>query len=535
MAALFRERSLVSTIPLRSTEAPRQNNQLIEQTVKKILQAQVYDIANRTPLTNAHLLSKRLGNSIYIKREDLQPVFSFKLRGAYNKIISLDHAARERGVIAASAGNHAQGVAMSASRLAISALIVMPKTTPSIKVNSVQQLGAQTILHGDSYDEALQHALLLCKQNHRTFIHAYDDIDVIAGQGTIGMEILNQKSAAIDAIFVPVGGGGLIAGVACYVKFVHPGIKVIGVEPDNANSLTQALQTGQRIALDQVGLFADGVAVRQVGKLPFSIAQTLVDETICVNTDEICAAVKDLFDETRAIAEPAGALATAGLKRYVDQYSISGQCLIAINSGANINFDRLRYVAERAELGEHKEALLAITIPERPGSFLKFCELLGGHSVTEFNYRYFDADQARVFVGVAISAVSDERQNLIKQFRQAGLSAVDMTENELAKEHMRYMVGGHMPDIHNERIFSIEFPERPGALMDFLTALNGRWNISLFHYRNHGAAFGRVLLGIQIEDNDRAVFASCMNELGYYYAEETENPAYQLFAGSLRE
>jgi threonine dehydratase len=511
-----------------------QDNQLIEETVRKILQARVYDVAEQTPLTHAPLLSLRLNNSVYIKREDLQPIFSFKLRGAYNKIVALDTAARDRGVIAASAGNHAQGVALSASRLGISALIVMPKTTPAIKVNAVQQLGAQTISHGDSYDEACDYALVLADKKKLTFIHPYDDIEVIAGQGTIALEILSQKSGTIDAVFVPVGGGGLIAGIASYIKFVRPEIKIIGVEPDDANSMTQALESGQRVILEQVGLFADGVAVRQAGKETFRIAQQLVDEMICVSTDEICAAIKDIFDETRSITEPAGALAVAGLKQYVERDNIKNQCLIAINSGANTNFDRLRYVAERAELGEHKEALLAVTIPEKPGSFLEFCQTLGEHSVTEFNYRYFHTADARVFVGVSISSDSNERQVLLKQFNQAGFSAIDMTENELAKEHIRYMVGGHMADIQHERVFSIEFPERPGALLDFLTALNGRWNISLFHYRNHGAAFGRVLIGMQLEKSESADFTACLNQLGYCYTEETENLAYTLFAGSQR-
>ncbi len=511
-----------------------QNNQLIEQTVRKILQARVYEVAEQTPLTHAPLLSQRLNNSVYIKREDLQPIFSFKLRGAYNKMVALDSVARDRGVIAASAGNHAQGVALSASRLGISALIVMPKTTPAIKVNAVQQLGAQTISHGDSYDEACDYALALADKKNLTFIHPYDDIDVIAGQGTIALEILSQKSGTIDAVFVPVGGGGLIAGIASYIKFVRPEIKIIGVEPDDANSMSQALESGQRLVLEKVGLFADGVAVRQAGKETFRIAQQLVDEMICVSTDEICAAIKDIFDDTRSIAEPAGALAVAGLKQYVERHNVKNQCLIAINSGANTNFDRLRYVAERAELGEHKEALLAVTIPEKPGSFLEFCQLLGGHSVTEFNYRYFHAADARVFVGISTSADSDQRKTLLQQFNQAGLSAVDMTENELAKEHIRYMVGGHMADIQHERVFSIEFPERPGALLDFLTALNGRWNISLFHYRNHGAAFGRVLIGMQLEKSESADFTACLNQLGYRYTEETENLAYTLFAGSQR-
>ncbi len=507
---------------------------MIETTVKKILQAQVYDVAEQTPLTHAPLLSTRLNNQVYLKREDLQPIFSFKLRGAYNKIVALDAADRNRGVIAASAGNHAQGVALSASKLGITALIIMPKTTPGIKVTAVQRLGAKTILHGDSYDDAYDYALILAKQNNLTFIHPYDDIDVIAGQGTIAMEILRQKGGVIDVIFVPVGGGGLIAGIASYVKYLRPDIKIIGVEPDNANSMTQALKTGQRVKLEQVGLFADGVAVRQAGEQPFRIAQQLVDEMICVTTDEICAAVKDIFDETRSIAEPAGALAVAGVKQYVAQNAIKNQCLIAINSGANTNFDRLRYMAERADLGEHKEALLAVTIPEKPGSFLAFCQLLDGHSVTEFNYRYFHATDARVFVGISISTASNQRHDLLQQFNQAGLSAIDMTENELAKEHIRYMVGGHRADTQYERVFSLEFPERPGALLDFLTALDGRWNISLFHYRNHGAAYGRVLIGMQLEQNDRVDFAACMDNLGYLYTEETENLAYTLFAGSQR-
>ncbi|MCH9696592.1 MAG: threonine ammonia-lyase, biosynthetic [Gammaproteobacteria bacterium] len=503
----------------------------MERTVQKILQARVYEVAEQTPLTHAPILSSRFNNHIYLKREDLQPVFSFKLRGAYNKIAQLDADAKQQGIIAASAGNHAQGVALSAAKLGISATIVMPKTTPSIKIDSVSRYGAQTVIVGDSYDDAYQHAMTLAGDNQKMFIHPYDDIDVIAGQGTIGMELLRQKSGTIDAIFIPVGGGGLIAGITAYIKYVCPQVRIIGVEPDNAACMTRAIESGQRVIIDKVGLFADGVAVKQAGELPFQIARHLVDEMVCVNTDEICAAIKDNFDDTRAIAEPAGALAIAGLKRYVETKQVSHQHLIAINSGANTNFDRLRYIAERAELGEHKEALLAVTLPEKPGSFLDFCQLLGKHNITEFNYRYFDPDNASVFVGVSISDHINERRELVAQFNEAGLSALDMTDNELAKEHIRYMVGGHMPSSSNERIFSIEFPERPGALMDFLTALNGRWNISLFHYRNLGAAFGRVLLGIQISQQDTPAFQQCMDQLGYRYTEETDNSAYRLFAG----
>ncbi len=499
--------------------------------IENILRARVYDVAEETPLDYAPALSKRLNNSVYLKREDLQPVFSFKLRGAYNKMLLLTDDERAKGVIAASAGNHAQGVALAAKKLGVKAQIVMPKTTPEIKVSSVKTRGAKAILFGDSYDEAYEHAKELADQKGFCFIHPYDDPDVIAGQGTVGMEILRQEAGDIEAIFVPVGGGGLIAGVAAYVKFVRPEIKVIGVEPDDADCLNRALQANRRVKIKQVGLFADGVAVKQIGKEPFRLAQQYVDQVITVNTDEICAAIKDIFDDTRSVAEPAGALAVAGMKKYVEIEQVQGLRLIAIDSGANINFDRLRYVAERAQVGEHREMLLAVSINEQPGSFLKFCKTLGKRSITEFNYRYFDAEQAHVFVGLSSTGMDSDRSELVRKIQNHGFEVIDMTTNDLAKEHIRYMVGGHAPRELNEVIYSLEFPERPGALLKFLTALGSRWNISLFHYRNHGAAFGRVLMGVQMDRNERNVFQQYIEQMGFNYQEETENPAYSLFAG----
>jgi len=502
--------------------------------IEKILRAKVYDVAIETPLDFAHSLSERLTNRVFLKREDLQSVFSFKLRGAYNKMAMLDEPSRAKGVIAASAGNHAQGVALAAKRLSIKALIVMPVTTPEIKTKSVKALGAEIILFGDSYSETYTHAIELASQSGRVFIHPFDDPDVIAGQGTVAMEILRQHPGDLNAIFVPVGGGGLIAGIAVYVKFVRPDIKIIGVEPDDADCLNRALKANSRIIIEHVGLFADGVAVKQVGAEPFRLAQSHVDEVITVNTDEICAAIKDIFDDTRSIAEPAGALAIAGLKKYVEREQITGQVLIAIDSGANMNFDRLRYVAERAQVGEHREILLAVSIPEVPGSFLAFCKLLGGRSITEFNYRYFDAAMAQVFVGISSSGLEPDRATVIRQLQEQGFQVTDMTTNELAKEHSRYMVGGHAPCELNELVYSIQFPERPGALLKFLTQLGGRWNISLFHYRNHGAAFGKVLLGVQMAQAEQQAFQQCLDELDFAYQEETENPAYRLFSGGMK-
>ena len=499
--------------------------------IEKILRARVYDIADETPLEFAPNLSKRLENSVWLKREDLQSVFSFKLRGAYNKISLLDERARNKGVIAASAGNHAQGVALSTHKLGIKSMIVMPMTTPEIKVKSVRRLGSKIVLFGDSYDEAYQRARELAIEKDMTFVHPYDDPDVIAGQGTIAVEILRQNMDDIHAIFVPVGGGGLIAGIAAYVKFVRPEIQVIGVEPEDADCLNRALQANRRVVIKQVGIFADGVAVKQIGKEPFRIARRYVDEVITVNTDEICAAIKDIFDDTRSIAEPAGALGVAGIKKYVDRDNIKDQCLITIESGANINFDRLRYVAERAEVGERREVLFSVTIPERAGSFLKFCKFLGKHNITEFNYRFFDKEQANIFVGVAARGEEHERETLIDALRDQGFPVQDMTDNELAKEHMRYMVGGHAPRLLNEVVYSFEFPERPGALLKFLSAIGVRWNISLFHYRNHGAAYGRVLMGIQVPGTERKSFTGCLDALGFSYRDETLNPVYKIYAG----
>jgi threonine dehydratase len=499
--------------------------------IKKILGASVYDVAIETPLDFAKTLSLRTQNQVFLKREDLQCVFSFKLRGAYNKMALLSETEKKLGVIAASAGNHAQGVALSAQRLGINALIVMPTTTPEIKSQSVKSMGAEIILFGDSYSESCDYAYGLAKDTGCVFIHPYDDEDVIAGQGTVAMEILRQHPGKIDAIFVPVGGGGLIAGIAVYAKFVRPDIKIIGVEPEDSDCLKQALKAGERVILEQVGLFADGVAVKQIGEEPFALAQKYVDEVITVSTDEICAAIKYIFDDTRSIAEPAGALATAGLKKYVERENVTNQTLVAIDSGANINFDRLRYVAERAQVGEHREILLAVTIPEKAGSFLHFCQLLNGRNITEFNYRYFDSANAQVFVGISSSGELKDRAALIADLQAQGFNVVDMTANDLAKEHIRYMVGGHAPCELNEVIYSVEFPERPSALLNFLTELGGRWNISLFHYRNHGAAFGKVLMGLQIEPAQQTDFQACLNALGFGFHEETHNPAYQLFSG----
>jgi threonine dehydratase len=496
--------------------------------LEKILRARVYDVASETPLEDARRLSSRIGNRVLIKREDLQPVFSFKLRGAYNKISGLSEADKARGVIAASAGNHAQGVALAAQRLGMRAVIVMPTTTPRIKVDAVRALGAEIVLIGDSYDDALAHAQQVEQNEGLTFVHPYDDPEVIAGQGTVAMEILRQHRGHIDAIFVPCGGGGLLAGVAAYVKHLYPQIKVIGVEPDDAACLRAALDAGTRVRLTQVGLFADGVAVRQVGEEPFRLAKKYVDDVIVVDTDAICAAIKDVFDDTRSIAEPAGALAIAGLKAYAERAGWQQKTLIAIDSGANMNFDRLRHVVERAELGEQREALFAVTIPERPGAFKEFCQLLGKAVITEFNYRFGRPQEAHIFVGVGLAHGRKQKDEILERLTRAGLPVVDLTMNEMAKLHVRYMVGGRAPAA-SERLLRFEFPERPGALMQFLTQVGGRWNISLFHYRNHGAAFGRVLAALQVPPSEADEFQRFLTELGYPHIEETQNPAYQLF------
>jgi threonine dehydratase len=499
----------------------------LEQYLDLIREASVYDVAQRTPLQLAPGVSRRLANRVLLKREDLQQVFSFKLRGAYNKITALGEHERACGVIAASAGNHAQGVALAARKLGLKAVIVMPKTTPDIKVQSVKDLGAETVLHGNTYDDACTHADKLAQQSGMTFIHPYDDPLVIAGQGTIGMEILNQVDHC-DAIFVPVGGGGLIAGVAMWIKAHRPNIRIIGVEPDDAPCMYAALQAGERVVLEQVGLFADGVAVRQAGEETFRIAKEHVDEILLVSTDEICAAIKDIYDDTRSITEPAGALAVAGIKKYVEREGVAGKILVAIDSGANMNFDRLRHVAERAELGEHREVLFAATIPERPGSFRKFCETIGRRGITEFNYRYSDPSQAHVFVGVKMQG-EEEKQNLFAQLQKAEYPYRDMSDNEMAKMHIRYMVGGRVGGVQHECLYRFEFPERPGALMRFLNKMGEHWNISLFHYRNHGAAYGRVLIGMQVPPEEMEKLQCFLEELNYPYWDETDNPAYALF------
>jgi threonine dehydratase len=504
---------------------------MTQKYLEKILKARVYDVAQETPVDMMHSLSRRLNSRVLLKREDLQPVFSFKLRGAYNKMVNLDADARARGVIAASAGNHAQGVALGAQRLGIQALIVMPKTTPEIKVASVRSLGAEIVLHGNAYDDAFQHAMELAEKRGLTFIPPYDDPDVIAGQGTVALEILRQVREPIHAIFVPVGGGGLLAGVAAYVKHLYPEIRIVGVEPDDAPSMHDALAAGERIILDQVGIFADGVAVKQAGKEPFRIARKCVDEVILVSTDEICAAIKDIFDDTRSIAEPAGALAVAGVKKYLEREGRVDGTLVAIDSGANMNFDRLRHVSERAELGEHNEAILTVTIPEKPGSFQTFCHLLGPRSITEFNYRFADPAQAHVFVGLQLRNGLAEKEEVLQKLRKGGYAFEDMTDNEMAKLHVRHMVGGRAQNAGNELVYRFEFPERPGALLRFLTRMGQRWNISLFHYRNHGAAYGRVLVGVQVSEQARDDFQQFLDELGYPYEDETNNVAYAQFLG----
>ncbi len=500
--------------------------------LERILRARVYDVAVETPLEEARRLSDRLGARVWLKREDLQSVFSFKLRGAYNKIYNLSDEAKAQGVVAASAGNHAQGVALAGKRLGVSALIVMPTTTPPIKVQTVRKLGARIVLHGDSYDDAYAHALELAETRGLVFVHPFDDPDVIAGQGTIAMELLRQHEDPLDAVYVPVGGGGLIAGMAAYIKRVRPEIRVVGVEPEDTPTLHKALAAGRRVTLKQVGLFADGVAVKQIGRETFKLARHYVDDTVLVTTDEICAAIKDIYDDTRSVAEPAGALAVAGIKKHAQERDLSGQRLAAVLSGANINFDRLRHVAERAELGEQREALFAVEIPERPGSFLAFCRQLGRRNITEFNYRYSDPKRAHVFCGVELSGGAEEKEALIRKLEDRGFPVVDMTDNETAKLHIRYMVGGRAPQVRNEHLFRFVFPERPGALLDFLSGLSRGWNISLFHYRNHGSAHGRVLVGIQLGPEDVKAFRAYLKELDYPYHEETDNPAYRLFAGA---
>jgi threonine dehydratase len=505
--------------------------------LEKVLNAQVYDVAIETPLELAGNLSSRVGNRIWLKREDMQPVFSFKLRGAYNKIAGLAPEKLKRGVICASAGNHAQGVALSAAKVGCRAVIVMPTSTPGIKVEAVKRRGGEVVLHGDSYDEAYAHALELEKSEKLTFVHPFDDPEVIAGQGTIAMEILRQHSrhnGPIHAIFCCVGGGGLIAGVAAYIKRLRPEIRIIGVEASDAAAMTQSLAKGHRVRLQQVGLFADGAAVKLVGEETFRLCKEYVDEMILVDTDAICAAIKDVFEDTRSILEPAGALAVAGAKEYVRKNKLRDKNLVAISSGANMNFDRLRFVAERAEFGEQREAVFAVTLPEKPGAYKKFLALIGKRNVTEFNYRYHTASEAHVYVGIQV-ADRKESLKLLDSLQKHGYPTLDLTDDEMAKNHVRHMVGGHAPAVcekgMKELIYRFEFPERPGALMNFLTQMSAGWNISLFHYRNHGADYGRVLVGMQVPPDEMSEFRVFLKNLGYAHWDESANPAYRLFLG----
>jgi threonine dehydratase len=498
--------------------------------LKRILTSRVYDIALETPLEVAPQLSRRLDNRILLKREDLQPVFSFKLRGAYNKMAKLSPEQLAHGVVASSAGNHAQGVALAAQRLGARAVIVMPVTTPQVKVDAVKTLGGEVVLAGESYSDAFLKAQELMEEQGLVFVHPFDDPEVIAGQGTIGMEILRQHTGPIDAVFVAIGGGGLISGIAVYLKQLRPEIKIIGVQTEDSDAMFQSIQHGERVELADVGLFADGTAVKLVGEETFRLASRYVDEIIRVDTDAACAAIKDVFMDTRAILEPSGALAIAGAKAYVEREGVQNQTLITVACGANMNFDRLRFVSERAEVGEQREAVFAVTIPEERGSFKRFCETVGNRNVTEFNYRMGHPENAHLFVGIQIAKRSDADQ-ISAAFSAAGFENLNLTDDELAKVHLRHLVGGHSGLAKNERLLRFEFPERPGALMRFLTSMSPSWNISLFHYRNHGADYGRVLVGIQVPSSDGEVLQSFLDELGYRYWDESGNTAARLFLG----
>ncbi|MEQ1802529.1 MAG: threonine ammonia-lyase, biosynthetic [Gammaproteobacteria bacterium] len=508
---------------------------MISDYLERILKARVYDVAAETPLEPAARLSARLGNLILMKREDLQVVFSFKLRGAYNRLSQLTVAEKAAGVICSSAGNHGQGVALAARTMGVRGLVVMPVTTPSIKVDAVRALGAEIVLHGITYDDAYGRAQELVATEGLTFIHPFNDPAVIAGQGTIGMEIVRQHRGSIDAVFVPVGGGGLISGIGLYIKALYPEIRIIGVEPEESPTMHSALAAGRPVRLERVGIFVDGVAVREAGDETFRICREVVDEIIIVTNDEVCAAIRDVFEDTRAIMEPAGALAVAGIKRYVQSTKASGKTLVAVNSGANMNFDRLRYIAERAGIGEHREALLAVQIPERPGSFRAFCETIGSRYITEFNYRYSDPASARIFVGVGLTGGLADREQLIARLRELGFPVSDLSDDEVAKLHVRHMVGGLAPGLKDERLYRIEFPERPGALLEFLRAFGSRWNISLFHYTNPGADFGRVLAGIQVPDQDLPEFLAHLTATGYDFWDESANSTYRLFLAARQD
>ncbi len=495
--------------------------------LKKITTASVYDVAKKTPLEFAPKISARMNNSIWLKREDLQPVFSFKIRGAYNCIVNLPEDVRNKGVICASAGNHAQGVAYSAQKLGIPATIVMPETTPRIKVDAVIAMGGEPVLYGASYSEAAEKAAELVAEMGLSYIHPFDNPDVIAGQGTVAKEIF-EELPDVDAIFVCVGGGGLLAGIAAYIKSVKPQIKVIGVEPDDSDAMTRSIEAGERVILDKVGIFADGVAVKQVGEETFRLASQYVDDMITVSTDEICAAIKDVFEDTRSVLEPAGAVGLAGLKKYCKTHQWQDKTLAVTASGANMNFDRLRHVSERTEFAERREGILAVKIPETPGSFKEFCQAIGGLNITEFNYRYAHDAEAVIYVGVEIRNASQLDQ-LVDSLRGKGYETHDLTDNEMAKLHLRHMVGGRGQNVDDEVIYRFRFPESPGALMLFLRTLGQEWNISLFHYRNHGSDFGRVLCGLQVPQESKKRFSEVLDEIGYRYFEETDNPAYQLF------
>jgi threonine dehydratase len=508
----------------------------MDQYIKKILSARVYDVSRETPLDAAPNLSSRTGNRVSLKREDLQPVFSFKCRGAYNRIFNLREQRPElSGVVCASAGNHAQGVALAASKLGLHAIIVMPQTTPEIKVNSVQALGGETLLHGDNYDEAFARACEVEKETGYPFIHPFNDVDTIAGQGTVGLEICRQQPSDLDAVFLPIGGGGLAAGVSVIMKYLRPEVKIIGVEPDDAASMQASLAAGKQVTLNEVGIFADGVAVKCPGDETFRICRETIDEVITCSVDEMCAAIRDVFEDTRTLMEPAGALSVAGLKKYAEREGASDGHFIAITSGANVNFDRLRHVTERAVIGEQKEALLAVTIPERPGSFREFCQTLGKRSVTEFNYRRAADDRAVVFVGVQLTQGLAERTQIVETLQGTGFTVIDLTDDEVAKLHVRHMVGGRVPGVADERLYRFQFPERPGALGNFLNSMGPDWNITLFHYRNHGAAYGRVLIGMQIPPSDEAGLQNFLDTLGYRYWCEDDNAAYQAFLATIFE
>ena len=505
-----------------------------DQYLKRILTARVYDVAVESPLEPAPMLSERTGNTVLLKREDMQEVFSFKLRGAYNKMAHLSPEQRARGVIAASAGNHAQGVALSAQVLGCRAVIVMPVTTPQVKLDAVRARGAEVVLHGDSYSDAYARALELQSAEDLSFVHPFDDPDVIAGQGTIAMEILRQHQAPIHAIFVAIGGGGLASGIGAYVKQVRPEIKLIGVQTNDSDAMARSLKAGRRVELHDVGLFSDGTAVRKVGEETYRLCKAYLDEIVLVDTDAICAAIKDVFQDTRSILEPAGALAIAGMKSYVEREGLQGETLVAVACGANMNFDRLRFVSERAEVGEQREAVFAVTIPEERGSFRRFCALVGGRNVTEFNYRIADPNNAHVFVGMQI-AEGDDPAEIARRFGAAGFAALDLTHDELAKLHLRHLVGGHSPLARNELLYRFEFPERPGALMRFLSSMSPNWNISLFHYRNHGADYGRILVGIQVPPDEMKDFRGFLGSIGYPHWDESKHPAYKLFLGARRD